>query len=288
MVELSGETALVTGGASGIGLALARGLARGGARVVIGDVNADALDAAAGTLSAEGLAVTPVRLDVADPDSWARAATEVEAALGPVGILCNNAGVGTGTRDTPGLGLSDWNWVVGINLTGVFLGVRTFAPAMVARGRGHILNTASVMGLFPKPRHAAYVATKFAVVGLSESLRLELAPAGVGVSVLCPGLVRTPLRANSQRGKPSNQAGDTAAAVAARAAENRPEGIAPDEAAATALAAIREDRLYAITHGEYAPVVEERQRRLAGGFARAPRHDPPEDPTFLAAEFLAV
>lgn len=285
-MNLSGKVALVTGGASGIGLALARGLAQRGARVAIGDVNAVALAQAIDTMAREGLDVLPLQLDVADAASWEAAAGIIADTLGPVGILCNNAGVGTGSRDTAGLELTDWNWVVGINLTGVFLGTRTFAPDMVSRGAGHILNTASVMGLFAKPMHAAYVATKFAVVGYSESLRMELAPAGVGVSVLCPGLVRTPLRENSQRVKPSNRDGDTTVAIAALAAEGRPEGIDPEVAAAAAISAIAENRLYAMTHGEYGSVIEERQRRLLDGFARAPRHDPPEDPTFLAAEFL--
>ena len=286
-MNLSGEVALVSGGASGIGLALARGLVSRGARVAIGDVNADSLARAAEMLKQAGIAVLPVKLDVANAASWEAAAAVITDSLGPVGILCNNAGVGTGTRDTTTLDLADWNWVVGINLTGVFLGTRTFAPGMVSRGSGHILNTASVMGLFPKPRHAAYVATKFAVVGYSESLRIELAPAGVGVTVLCPGLVTTPLRENSQKVKPSNSVGaDIAAAVAALASEGRPAGIDPAEVAATAIDAVEQNRLYAITHREYDSVIEERQRRLSEGFAYAPLHEPPEDPTFLAAEFL--
>ncbi len=201
MEMLAGKTALITGGASGIGLGMARAFVQAGLQVAIADINAAALEAATAALPGLGAAV---KLDVTLSAEWEHALDTVEAALGPVEILCNNAGVGQGRfADGREITVAEmpeplWRMVLEINVTGTFLGARTVLPRMLARRQwGHIVNTASTGGLMAPAGIAAYCASKFAVVGLSESLRAELAPAGIGVSVLCPGGVRSNLFASS-------------------------------------------------------------------------------------------
>src|SRR5918995_3148850 len=239
-----GSVALVTGGASGIGLEIARSLAQAGASVALCDINLTALKAASEKLSEEGMKVVGVELNVSDEDNWQRAAAAVERSLGPISILCNNAGVGPGKAEVDVLAFNDWRWTMGVNLDGVFLGTRTIVPRIVAAGQeGHIVNTASILGLFPKPHHAAYVASKFAVVGLSEVMRMELAPKAIGVSVLCPGLVRTGLRSNSQKLRPSGDG--------SLLAEARPTGLQPEIIGPMVVDAIRANRFYILPHHEY-------------------------------------
>jgi NAD(P)-dependent dehydrogenase (short-subunit alcohol dehydrogenase family) len=201
MERLAGKTALITGGASGIGLGMARAFVEAGLKVAIADINAAALEAARTALPGLGAAV---KLDVTRSAEWEHALDTVEAACGPVEILCNNAGVGQGRfADGREIMVAEmpealWRMVLEINVTGTFLGTRAVLPRMLARRQwGHIVNTASTGGLMAPGGIAAYCASKFAVVGLSESLRAELAPAGIGVSVLCPGGVRSNLFASS-------------------------------------------------------------------------------------------
>jgi NAD(P)-dependent dehydrogenase (short-subunit alcohol dehydrogenase family) len=186
MEKLAGRTALITGGASGIGLRMARAFVEAGLKIAVADINEAALQAAGAALPGLGAAL---KLDVTRSAEWERALDTVEAALGPVEILCNNAGVGQG-RFTDGREIAVaempealWRMVLEINTTGTFLGARSVLPRMLARRQwGHIVNTASTGGLMAPGGIAAYCASKFAVVGLSESLRAELAPAGIGVS----------------------------------------------------------------------------------------------------------
>jgi NAD(P)-dependent dehydrogenase (short-subunit alcohol dehydrogenase family) len=187
--KLDGKLALVTGAGSGIGHATARALARAGARIVVIDVDADRVEQVAAELGA-GCALAK-RVDVAKREEMRALADEVHARFGPVAVVVNNAGVGHcgGMLDTP---LEDWDWTVGINLWGVIHGCHFFVPQMVSAGvRGHVVNIASMFGLLAPPGVGPYCTTKFAVVGLSESLRAELAPHGIGVSVVCPGMIAT-------------------------------------------------------------------------------------------------
>ncbi|MDX3909574.1 MAG: SDR family oxidoreductase [Sphingobium sp.] len=281
MTELKGEVALVTGGASGIGLALATALAKRGMRVAITDVNEAALQSSAETLRGTGADILSLVLDVQDADSWKRALNEAEAQWGPIFLLCNNAGVGLGAAPSEEVGLAEWNWLLGINLGGVFLGVRTVAAGMKARGRGHIVNTSSILGLFPKANNAPYTAAKFAVVGFSEALRAEMAPHGVGVTILMPGLVRTAQNANSR--PPQLVAGATTAA-----AVERPTGIEPDRVGDIVVEAVLKNRLYAITHPDYLPVVEDRMGRLIEAFRSSPAPVTGEDISFLGHDSLGL
>jgi NAD(P)-dependent dehydrogenase (short-subunit alcohol dehydrogenase family) len=203
--DLSGRTVLVTGAGSGIGRETALLSARRGARLVISDVNAAGLEETADAIRALGREVLAERVDVADREQMRAHAASVHEQLGPVDLLVNNAGVGlAGTfLDTP---LEDWDWVVQINLMGVVHGCHFFVPPMAERGSGHVVNVSSMAGYNASPTLPAYSATKFAVLGLSEALREELKPTGVGVTAICPGLINTPITRNTRmRGEAADQ-----------------------------------------------------------------------------------
>jgi NAD(P)-dependent dehydrogenase (short-subunit alcohol dehydrogenase family) len=191
MQNFAGKVAFITGGGSGIGLGLARVLAEAGMKVVIADVRQDHLDEAAQTLRREGGTVHAVRLDVSDRKAMAAAADETVRTFGKVHVLCNNAGVSLfGPMDAATY--DDWDWMLDVNLRGVVNGLVSFVPHLKAHGEGgHVVNTASMAGLIVGPGMGLYSASKFAVVGLTASLRYDLAPHGIGVSMLCPGFVRS-------------------------------------------------------------------------------------------------
>jgi NAD(P)-dependent dehydrogenase (short-subunit alcohol dehydrogenase family) len=190
--------AFVTGGASGIGLGAARGLAARGIAVTIADFNPDAL----ADVLAEGIAkIRGVQMDVRDRAAWAKAKAEAEAEFGPVGLLISNAGIASVGYELADMDPESFDRIVGVNLFGAFNGISAFAADMRGRGRGHIVSTASIVGL-ASPKNGVggnYVASKFGIVGLSEVLRMEMAPHGVGVSLMCPGLVMTNLPENTAK-----------------------------------------------------------------------------------------
>jgi NAD(P)-dependent dehydrogenase (short-subunit alcohol dehydrogenase family) len=188
MREFSGKTAFVTGGASGIGFALGRAFAQAGMKVMLADVETEALTAAVKSLHDFGPDVRGVTCDVADAASVERAAKASYEAFGNVHVVCNNAGVAAGGGiDT--ISLDNWRWVLDVNLMGVLHGIRSFLPHIRAHGEGgHIVNTASMAGMDSGLGFSPYVASKFAVVGLSEGLVTQLEPLGIGVTVLCPAM----------------------------------------------------------------------------------------------------
>ena len=192
MKELSGKVAFITGGGSGVALGQAKVFAAAGMKVVIADIRADHLDAAKTWFAAQsGQQVHAIRMDVTDRAAWARAADEAERVFGPVQLLCNTAGVSQfgPMQDAT---WEDWDWQLSVNLGGVVNGVKTFVPRMLAHGLGgHIVNTASMSAFLSLSGTGIYSTTKFAVRGLSECLRMDLEPHGIGVSVLCPGAVNT-------------------------------------------------------------------------------------------------
>src|SRR5205823_2975359 len=202
MRDFAGKTAFVTGGASGIGLALARAFAEAGCRVMLADIEEAPLRDALGTLENVDPEVRGVVCDVADPDSVRGAAEEAISAFGNIHILCNNAGVAGGSG-VDNISLDNWRWVLDVNLMGVMHGVQALLPHMRAHGEGgHIVNTASMAGLLSGGLgFSPYVASKFAIVGMSEGLATELKPLGIGVTVLCPGFVRTRI-AEAGRNRP--------------------------------------------------------------------------------------
>lgn len=247
-IEISGAAALVTGGASGIGAGIAEALLEAGARVVIADRDEDALAVTQDRLQAFG-EVHRLVLDVTDRAAVAGAAEHMEAHFGGADILCNNAGVGH-LAPMFGEGYDDWDRIMAVNLGGVVNGIVSFAPGMAARGRGHIVNTASFGAVVPAGGvFGIYTTSKFAVLGLSCALRDTLGPSGVGVSALCPGLVATNIAANARRsGPPLSGERDT---IAREAEKIITTGIPPLECGRMTVEGIRSNAPYIFTHGEH-------------------------------------
>jgi len=252
--ELKGRTAFVTGGASGIGLALGRAFAEAGMKVMLADVERRALDAALKDLHDFGANVRGVSCDVADADSVERAALAACEAFGNVHVVCNNAGVAAGGGiDT--ISLDNWRWVLDVNLMGVLHGIRSFLPRMRAHGEGgHIVNTAAMAGMNAGLGFSPYVASKFAVVAMSEGLAMQLKPHSIGVSVLCPSFVRTRM-GDSGRNRPGRYGkaqpldpASPAGMMVAEIAGRLQAGLDPAAVAASVLSAIRENQLYVFTH----------------------------------------
>jgi len=278
MRELAGKTAFVTGAASGIGLALGRAFAEAGMKVMLADIEANALKAAVDSLRNVGPEVRGVICDVADPVSVDLAAKASYDAFGSVHVVCNNAGVGAAPGNIDNISLDNWRWVLDVNLMGVLHGIRTFLPHIRAHGEGgHIVNTASMAGMLTGWQgFNPYPASKFAVVAMSEGLATQLKPLGIGVTVLCPGFVRTRIlesgRNRPERYGPPQAALDPttpAGAMAAQAAELVQSGLDPSHVALLVLAAIREDELYVFTHPETRAKVEERFAAILAALNRA-------------------
>ena len=263
MRELAGKTAFVTGGASGIGFALGAALAQAGMKVMLADIETDALAEAVKSLHDFGPNVRGVACDVADSTSVERAAKASHQAFGNVHVGCNNAGVAA-AGGIDNISLDNWRWVLDVNLMGVLHGIRTFLPHIRAHGEGgHIVNTASMAGMNSVLGFSPYVASKFAVVGMSEGLATRLKPFGIGVTVLCPGFVRTRI-GESGRNRPerygATQTPDPASPAGlllAQIAERLQSGLDPSDVAARVLAAIREDELYVFTHPEMRAELED-------------------------------
>lgn len=267
MTDVAGRTAFITGGANGIGLGIARAFARAGAKLALVDIDEAALGAAEAELSTLTEVTTAV-LDMRDRASFASVADRVEAQLGPVSLVVNNAGVAGGAAAHK-LNYDLWDWGLGVNLDGVVSGVQTFLPRMVERGGGgHIVNTASGAGLVASASGVLYHTAKFAVVGMSEALGLELAPRGIGVSVLCPGPVATGIIARTRTMQPREADTRTEAQRTAAKAQSSymakllDEGAAPDKVGDMVLDAVAHDRLYIHTDRSMAPLIEARCKAL--------------------------
>lgn len=260
MDTLAGRTAVVTGAASGIGLALAQRLAEEGMRVAMSDVDGDRLEAAA-ALVGTGSDVLAVTADVSRWEDVERLAMRVAERLGPVQLLCNNAGVQLNGA-TWEFELREWQWLLGVNLWGVIHGIKAFVPTMIDRGApAHVVNTSSVGGLVVFPGMAPYAASKSAVVAISESLHLDLRTLGaaVGVSVLCPGPTMSELRENSTVLRPGAEHGRPLALVTAI------PRIPAAEVADQVVDAVLRDRFWVITHPDYLQQVDRRARGIATG-----------------------
>src|SRR5271170_3306443 len=264
MRELSGKAAFVTGAASGIGLALGRAFAQAGMKVMLADIEAGALEAAVKSLRDLGPDVRGIVCDVVDPVSVERAAAASYQAFGNVHVVCNNAGVAAG-GGIDHISLDSWRWVLDVNLMGVLHGIRSFLPHIRSHGEGgHFVNTASMAGMNAGLGFSPYVASKFAVVGLSEGLATQLAPLGIGVSVICPDYVRTHIGASGRNRPerygptPTFDPASPAAMLLARITQNIEAGLDPSAVAARVLAAIREDKLYVFTHPDARGELEER------------------------------
>ncbi len=269
MEELRDRVAVVTGGASGIGLGMARAFAGRGMKLVLGDVEAEPLEQAVAGLRDEGASVIGVRTDVSDQASVDALRDDALAQFGAVHVLCNNAGVG-GSSAEPLWNVDDeeWDWVVGVNVKGVLHGVRAFVPVMLEQDApAHVVSTASMAGLM----HGigVYGITKHAVVALSETLWAQLQGLGgkVGVSVLCPGWVRTRIM-ESERNRPEaprRDPGPMAALFEAgrkMVAEKVEQGLDPLEVGELVADSILEKRFYVLTHPDWKPLIETRMRTI--------------------------
>ncbi len=260
---MAGKTALITGAANGIGLALAERCLRETMSVVMVDIEENALARESARLRETGGAVEAFVGDVADPSAVDEAAEVAVTEFGGIHLLCNNAGVAPGGSllDTTA---SEWRWAIDVNVLGVANGIRAVAPRLVGQGEGHIVNVASEAGLVSREGLGLYSATEHAVVGLSEVLHHELVPHGVGVSCVCPALVRTQLF-RSERNSPARVEfpDDHGATMAPLREIAETAGIDPAAVADAAIEATRENRFWVFTHPETIARVERRFRGVA-------------------------
>jgi len=250
MRDLEGRVAFITGGGSGVGLGMAKAFVGAGMKVAVADVRADHLEDAIAEL---GSAVHAVRLDVTDRAAFARAADEVEQALGHVHVLCNNAGINL-FNDIAEATYQDWDWVLGVNLGGVVNGVVTFVPRIKAHGEGgHVVNTASMAALVAGPGAGIYTTAKFAVHGLSDALRWSLLPHGIGVSMVCPGLVKSKIYESDQI-RPAELSTDVTPAdeeFMRILPGLHDAGMDPEEIGEKVLRAIERNDFYVFTHPDH-------------------------------------
>ncbi|MBP3086552.1 SDR family NAD(P)-dependent oxidoreductase [Mycolicibacterium fortuitum] len=279
----AGQAAFVTGAASGIGLGMARAFVAAGMKVALADIDAPRLAKVEKELSEAGGTVVAVTLDVTDPDQWAAAADRAEQVLGPISILCNNAGAnGGGALDqTP---LDVWRWVHRINAEGQFIGLSTFLPRFKSRGgRAHIVNTASMAGIVPMAFVGAYSSAKFASFGLSMVLRTELHGTDIGVSVLCPGTVNTRISESSGEGEAKLLGTEVNTAAVEGNNALLAQGADPDRVGEQVLEAIEQGQFLIITHGDWWPLVDAVHTEIRTTFAEFDnRHGPDNTAQFLA------
>jgi NAD(P)-dependent dehydrogenase (short-subunit alcohol dehydrogenase family) len=269
MEQLEGKVAVVTGGASGIGFGMAEAFAAEGMKVVLADIEADALAEAAGKLRAGGADVLDVLTDVSDEDQMIDLATNTYTHFGTAHLVCNNAGVGGGGGLMWEIPQSGWDWAFNVNFWGVVNGIRAFVPRLVEQQEGHVVNTASVAGLKALPFMSPYTATKHAVVGVSEALALELAMTGspVKVAVLCPGFIRTRLH-ESTRNWPASlgEAPDVESSGIGEIVRGLVEGGKdPAELAARVVAAVRADQFFILSDDAHAGVPATRAEEARTG-----------------------
>ncbi|MEX2524788.1 MAG: SDR family NAD(P)-dependent oxidoreductase, partial [Gammaproteobacteria bacterium] len=277
MKDIKAKTAFITGGASGIGLGMARAFSNAGMKVIIADIRQDHLDEVKDTFGKD-TEVHTIKLDVSDREAFAAALEESKKTFGKVHVLCNNAGIGLGgpmklaTYD-------DWDWNMNVNVGGVINGVQTFLPHMLEHGEGgHIVNTASTGGLVVHGMAGLYCTAKFAVVGLSEALHGELGEDGIGVSAFCPGPVQTNI-AESGKTRPAHLSNTGYAetdkerqARSSAMSEARQYWMEPLDAGERVLSGIMNNDLYIITHPEFRDIFAARGEAI---LAAIPDYEPP-------------
>ena len=267
MRDLSGKTAFITGGASGLGLAMAHAFGGAGMNVMLADIEEAPLAAAVAELEARQVRTASVLCDVGDRAAVVAAAQATVEAFGKVHLVCNNAGVGAG-GPIGEVKPADWDWIVAVNLMGVVYGMEAFLPHVRAHGEGGcFVNTASMAGMISVPGMEPYTATKYAVVGMSEGWAGQLAPDNINVAVLCPGFVKTKI----------NQSGRTRQSQYGGPVPNNPivgqsnvdNGIDPEFVGRRVLEAVQNDERYIFTHPDMRGLVQGRFARIMAGFDAA-------------------
>jgi NAD(P)-dependent dehydrogenase (short-subunit alcohol dehydrogenase family) len=281
MQDVQGKTAFITGAATGVGYGVAHAFLEAGMNVVVSDIRSGALDEAVETLKAVSDRVHGIVLDVTDRDAVARAADETESVFGKVHVLVNNAGINVfGPVDEASF--DDWDWIMDVNLNSVFNGLKAFLPKIKAHGEGgHVINTASMASLVSGPGAGIYTAAKFAVRGLSECLWYTVRPQGIGVSVVCPGLVNSNIHHSEElrperfkaSGHPENPE------FKAVLEQIQPLGMEPLEMGARVLKGLLNDDLYIMTHPEHKQEVADDYAEIVAAF---PDDEP--DPRRLEVE----
>jgi NAD(P)-dependent dehydrogenase (short-subunit alcohol dehydrogenase family) len=278
MKQVEGKVAFITGGASGIGFGMAQVFLKSGMKVIIADILQERLDEAARVLAqSTNRDYHFIKVDVTDRAAMAAAAAEAERVFGKVHVLCNNAGV-YGNLPIETASYEDWDWVLGVNLGGVVNGIVSFVPKMISHGEGgHIVNTSSMAGLIPLPSGGGlYATSKFAVRGLTDSLRLALGAHDIGVSVLCPGMTRTRIM-EAEKHRPAQ--GVTPAAGASRddwrSTFDMGGGMDPVQLGERVLRGIQRNDAYILPHGEFKEEVQGLFDDIMSGFPEGQQIDDP-------------
>jgi NAD(P)-dependent dehydrogenase (short-subunit alcohol dehydrogenase family) len=259
MKEVEGKTSFITGGANGAGFGMAQAFSKAGMKVVIADIRQDSLDRAMSFFK-NTPGMHAIRLDVTDREAFERAADEAERIFGKVHVICNNAGINLFVPIEQ-CTYNDWDWVMGVNFGGVVNGIHTFIPRIRKHGEGgHIVNTASMAAFLPSGAAGIYTASKFAVRGLSEALRLTLYQYNIGVSVFCPGLINSVIY-ESEKIRPPRFASPENTAKSQKTMDLLPEihkaGMEPEEVGEKVLAGIRRNALYIFSHPEFKDELKE-------------------------------
>jgi NAD(P)-dependent dehydrogenase (short-subunit alcohol dehydrogenase family) len=277
MNQFSGKTAVISGGAEGIGLGIALAMGKQGMNVVLGDIDAVQLDIARTKLENESINVLTVQMDVTDLSQWQHLADKAIERFGKVHMLVNNAGVGGNPGTIEKTDDKDWRWVLDVNLMGVLYGTQTMIPLMKQHGeQSWLINVASMAGMMGIPGAGSYTATKVAVVGMSESWYGELEPHNIQVSVLCPAFVKTRINL-SNRSKPEDiktekeKTADPAnpSSTAKHMQTVIDNGLSPDVVGERVVEAVNNKEFYIFTHPNYRKVLQKRFKSIDDAFARA-------------------
>lgn len=271
LADVRGKTAFITGGSSGIGLGMAQAFSAAGMKVVFTYLRDEHRATALASFPKGNPGVHAIRMDTSDRAAFERAADEAEQVFGPVHLLCNNAGVGIPAL-VSNCSYQDWDWAMNVNLNGVFNGVHIFLPRMLRQGIGHIVTTSSSGGLVAGTL-GVYVTTKFAVMGMMESLRVEMRDQNIGISLFCPGLVRTRIF-DSNRNRPVEHGSTQASPGQPAGLQDGPpvdlmaDAMEPLVAGEKVLEGVRNNDLYILSHAEFAPVVRERWEAMEASWSK--------------------
>lgn len=274
MSQFAGKTAVISGGAEGIGLSIAKALGEQKMNVVLADIDEENLQKASLELKSAGISVLAVALDVADEVQWQTVAKKAVARFGKIHMVVNNAGVGGDSGSIENEQTKGWQWALDVNLMGVLYGAKVLVPLIKQHGEGGwIVNVASMAGMGGVPYNGAYTATKAAVVALSESWAGELEPKGIKVSVLCPAFVQTRIY-DSERNRPVQYQTDTTNVTEERSFSSKTKGMVENGIDVSIVGkrvveALNHGELYIFTHPNYRAIVQKRSEAIDAAFERA-------------------